>query len=270
MQSSRGARRIVWMTLLWTLASGAAVRGEPPAEAAEQKKAWDREIAAITELLIDGSFAPVRQRAIRLLEEEELPDDSVLRVQDLLATAAAKLREGGSQAESPAEPSQAAPHHAEPDHAEPDQAEPAQAEPAPSEPEPSQEDVEIRITPSRKKPPGKDPEPIALKSFRVRLAEVGGGFTPGANGVLRLSDDGLRLVPEGKKMKGWAIRWADLAAARPDDGMWDSPYPLVITDRGGHKYFVTRIDGQGRYLPGSPILAAIAQARKKRPAGDGR
>jgi hypothetical protein len=257
MQRSRGAERIVWMSLLWTLSSGAAVRGEPPAEAAGQKKAWDQEIAAITDLLIDGSYAPVKERAIRLLEEEEMPDDAVLRVQDLLATAAAKLHEAKS---SPAESSPT---------------ESSQAEPSPADPE---EDIEIPLTKGAaapkapapgKKTAGKDSEPVSGVSFRVRLAEIGSGFAPGSNGVLRLGDDRLELVPVGKKMKGWSILWSDLVAAQADDGMWDSPYPLVITDRDGHKYFVTRIDEQGRYLPGGPILAAIAQSRKKRPAGDG-
>jgi hypothetical protein len=266
MQLSCRVERIVGTALLCLACAGAAAWGDPPADA---KKPWDDEIAAITNLLIDGNYPPVRERAVRLLENEDLPDDAVLRVQDLLATAAAKLRESSPAAPPPA---------SEPSPNEPPAS--AAAPTAPSTAPEAQQDQDIEIHLVKGAPPpkksaaadraaAKSAEPAAAKTFRVRLAEIGGGFGPGSNGTLQLDDDGLRLVTAGKG-KGWTIRWADLAAVQPDDGMWDSPYPLRISDRSGHSYFITRIDEKGRYLSGSPIVTAVSQMRKKRPAGDGR
>jgi hypothetical protein len=235
------------MSLLWLLSSGAALWGEPPAttppeevrtgpatEPADRAQVWEEEIGAITDLLIDGAYGPAKERAVSLLEVEDLPGGMVLRAQALLAKAAARQRE-------------AAPVPVQ---------EPALHEKTPQ----PRQTVEIR---GPHDTAGKEP---AAATFHVRLAEIGGGFTAGSNGVLRLASDGLTFIPDTKDRSGWTIRWTALASAGPDDGLWDSPYPLAIFDRGGHKYFVTRIDEHGRYLPGSPILTAIAEARKKWPA----
>ena len=261
------AERLVSMSLLWMLSSSAAALGDPPAAAPspavvaapaeapveDRRTVWQKEIKAITDLLIDGSYAPAKERASRLLEEEELPGDMVLRAQKLFAKAAAKLRSAETE-----------PVTAEPEPVPQEEAPPEPQEEAPPRP---RQTLEIRGSNgavSGKERAAKESNPTA---FRVRLAQTGSGFASGVNGVLRIAGDRLEFTPGIKGGKGWAIHWSDLAAARPDDGIWDCAFPVAIIDRAGHNYFVARIDDRGVYLAGDSMLAAIAQARKKRPAG---
>jgi hypothetical protein len=126
--------------------------------------------------------------------------------------------------------------------------------------------TEISIKPAE---PARETEPnereFAEKSFTVRLAQVGRGFIAGTSGSLRISETGLSFLRKGQKREDWVVPWSDLAEAREDDGLWDTPYPpIAIVERGGRKHFVARIDAQGRYLPSVPMLSAITASRGKK------
>ncbi len=103
---------------------------------------------------------------------------------------------------------------------------------------------------------------LAERTFLVRLAVIGRGFGDGADGRLRISSQGLSFTGEGPPRASWIVHWPDLAAARPDDGYWDAPYPLVIVERGGKKHYLNYVDGNGHYLAGKEILEAIVKARQ--------
>lgn len=100
--------------------------------------------------------------------------------------------------------------------------------------------------------------------FLVREALVGGGFSRGVTGNLRVSPTGLGFTPDGKKREEWSIPWRDLQEASKDTGTWDISHPLVIVDQKGRKRYIARIDGKGSYLPGDAILASIRQKRSTR------
>lgn len=104
----------------------------------------------------------------------------------------------------------------------------------------------------------------ATDSFLVREALVGGGFSRGVTGNLRVSPTGIGFTPNGKKREEWSIPWRDLQEVSKDTGTWDISHPLVIIDQKGHKRYIARIDGKGGYLPGDAILAAIRQKRSVR------
>ncbi len=108
------------------------------------------------------------------------------------------------------------------------------------------------------------PPPRAEASFKVRHARIGEGFAAGSSGKLLISSAGVVFTPHGRSRQGWSVAWRDLAEARKDTGMWDSPYPLVIVEHGGRERFVALIDGSGRHQPGDPILTAIAEGRRRR------
>lgn len=97
--------------------------------------------------------------------------------------------------------------------------------------------------------------------FLVREALVGGGFSQGVTGDLRVSPTGLGFTPKGKSREEWSISWRDLQDVSKDAGTWDVSHPLVIVDQKGGKRYIARIDGKGNYLPGDAILAAVLQKR---------
>jgi hypothetical protein len=111
---------------------------------------------------------------------------------------------------------------------------------------------------------GKKNEPAtqsSSSSFLVREALIGGGFSQGVTGNLRVSATGLGFTPKGGSREEWAIPWRDLQEASKDTGAWDVSNPLVIVDRKGRKRYIARIDEKGNYLPGDAILSAIRQKR---------
>jgi hypothetical protein len=108
--------------------------------------------------------------------------------------------------------------------------------------------------------------PAGSASFLVREALVGGGFSQGVTGSLRVSAGGLGFTPRGKSREEWSIPWRNLREASKDAGTWDIPHPLVIVDQKGGKRYIARVDGGGGYLPGDAILSAI---RQRRSAGAG-
>lgn len=111
---------------------------------------------------------------------------------------------------------------------------------------------------------GEKPVPprVEESSFAVREGLVGGGFHAGVAGSLRIRPAGIAFL-RGEREE-WSIRWENLVEASKDEGYWDSPYPLLLTEKGGKRRYVTRIDERGRYLPGEPLLAAIARGRRSR------
>lgn len=105
--------------------------------------------------------------------------------------------------------------------------------------------------------------PSASDLFLIREALVGGGFSRGVTGKLRVSLTGLGFTPDGKSREEWSIAWRDLKEVGKDTGVWDVSYPLLIVDQTGRRRYIARIDAKGSYLPGDAILASI---RQKRPA----
>jgi hypothetical protein len=97
--------------------------------------------------------------------------------------------------------------------------------------------------------------------FLVREALVGGGFSQGVTGSLRVSPAGLGFTPKGKSREQWSLSWSEVQEVSNDAGTWDVSHPLVIVDQKGRKRYIARIDSQGNYLPGEAILAAVRQKR---------
>lgn len=190
---------------------------------------WQGELDRITDLLIDGKPLEARGKADRLLEVENLPETVASRARALRDKAEAKLAES-----PPAE---------------------AVARPRPR----------IEIPP--KESSGEESEKTTTapkeRSFKVRVAAVGSGFSQGVTGFLRISETGISFSPQGKTGENWSIRWQDLAEAKGDTGLWDAPYPLVLIERGGRKRYVARLDRKGSYVTGAPLLSAIVEGRRK-------
>ncbi|HSS76403.1 MAG TPA: hypothetical protein VLV54_06620 [Thermoanaerobaculia bacterium] len=211
----------------------------PPSD--DEVNAWKAEILRITDLLIDGNEWQLRiaeHRADRLLREEGLPPDLAARARELKEKAAAKQA-------SPEAPSQPA------------------ASSSPVVPAPS-------VAPSRPAVPGPpaaapggdaaiDERPSA--AFPARLAIIGKGFGDGAEGQLQLTHEGIAFRHKGKAAE-WTLSWADLASASRDDGLWESPFTILLVDRDGRKRYLSLIDGHGHYVTGEPLLNAIAAGRK--------
>lgn len=122
------------------------------------------------------------------------------------------------------------------------------------EPEPRKK---IEIEGKKTAPAPQSPSSI----FLVREALVGGGFSQGVTGNLRVSVTGLGFTPKGRSREEWAIPWSDLQEAGKDNGAWDVSSPLVIVDRKGRKRYIARIDEKGNYMSGDAILSAIRQKR---------
>ncbi|HKV12908.1 MAG TPA: hypothetical protein VJ725_32495 [Thermoanaerobaculia bacterium] len=136
----------------------------------------------------------------------------------------------------------------------------AESSPAGSEPRPK-----IEITgkaESGKK--SEKPEAISKEqSFKIRVAAIGSGFSQGVTGTLRISEAEISFTPQEKSGERWVIRWPNLVEAKSDTGLWDAPHPLVLVERSGRKRYVARLDAKGSYLPGAPLLSAIAEGRRK-------
>ncbi|HEX6864035.1 MAG TPA: hypothetical protein VF414_14500 [Thermoanaerobaculia bacterium] len=188
---------------------------------------WQSELDGIADLLIDGKPLEARGKADQLLQVENLPESVASRARELRDKADERL---------------------------------AAAPPAGSEPRPK-----IEIT-GKEESGKKSEKPEATSkesSFKVRMAAVGSGFSQGVTGLLRISDTGISFTPQEKGGESWAIRWPNLVEAKNDTGLWDAPHPLVLTERGGRKRYVARLDSKGTYLPGAPLLSAIAEGRRK-------
>lgn len=100
-------------------------------------------------------------------------------------------------------------------------------------------------------------------SFRVRQGVIGAGFDTGATGKLRVSALGLEFLKIGSSRPKWSVRWAELAAASKDGGIWDLPFPLVIVDRSGARRYIALLDERGRCIPGDPLLFEISTRHPK-------
>ncbi len=229
----------IWL-ITALLAAGAAAQTPDPQEAspplvevdtggdaADAAPDWQSELDLIADLLIDGKPQEAKEKAERLLENDSLPEDVASRARTLRDKADARL---------------------------------AATSPAASKPKPK---IEIPPKSGNGDKAEKPAEAEKELSFRVRVAAIGGGFTRGASGLLRISEQGVSFVPQGKTGEGWTIRWPELAEARNDTGLWDAPYPLVLIERSGRKRYVARLDQEGSYLPGAPLLSAIEKGRRK-------
>jgi hypothetical protein len=206
--------------------------GGDTAATADAAPDWQGELDRITDLLIDGKPLEAKGKADQLLQVQNLPDDVASRARALREKADAKLAESSV---------------------------------AGSEPRPK-----IEIPPKggkgesgEKSEKTKTVTAAKEQSFKVRVAAIGGGFSQGVTGLLRISETGISFSPQGKTGENWAIRWQNLAEAKSDTGLWDAPYPLVLIERGGRKRYVARLDQKGSYLPGAPLLSAIAEGRRK-------
>lgn len=191
---------------------------------------WQLELDQITDLLIDGKPQEAKEKAELLLAVENLPEDIAARARTLRDKADAKL---------------------------------AGSRPVVSTPRPK---IEIPAKAEDSEKTKKSETPLKEQSFKVRMAAIGSGFSQGMTGLLLISETGISFVPQGKNREDWAIRWKDLVEARSDTGLWDVPYPLVLIERGGRKRYVARLDQKGNYLPGAPLLSAIAEARRAQKA----
>jgi hypothetical protein len=210
-----------------------------PDAAGDPAGSWNAEILRITDLLIDGTDWKVREaweRASRLLREAGLPPDIAARARDLRGKAAAKL-ESAVIPNSPnpsTEPSTAGP-------------------PAP-------------VLADREEPAGRRPDRI----FPARMAVAGKGFGVGSEGELRLTPEGIAFQPKGQVAREWAVPWNDLASVSRDDGLWESPYTLLLVERTGRKRYLSLVDGHGHYVTGDPLLKAIAAEKRASRQGEQR
>ncbi|HEY2293436.1 MAG TPA: hypothetical protein VGM86_22260 [Thermoanaerobaculia bacterium] len=119
--------------------------------------------------------------------------------------------------------------------------------------------------PRQEKPTASSAEKVDA-DFEVRQAIVGQGFGLGNDGRLHVGAEGVSFSRRGQSSPEWTIRWRDLAAAAKDEGLWDAPFPLALRERGGTSHFIVRIDAHGRYVDGTPLLAAITRGRRSAPA----
>ncbi len=220
-----------------------ASEAQPPPDAAgtDPASAWKAEILRITDLLIDGDDWQVREaeaRADRLLREPRLPADLAARTRELKQKAAAKLE--SAAAASPPNPSS------------------PPAEPPPFVPPPAAAPA-VGVEPAKGRPD---------KVFSARTAVAGKGFGAGSEGELRLTPEGIAFQHKGQAAREWSVSWADLASASRDDGLWESPYTILLVDRTGRKRYLSLIDGHGRYVAGDSLLNAIAAEKKAFRQGD--
>lgn len=211
-------------------AEPAPVETEPEQGAAvteDTSPDWQSELDLITDLLIDGKPLEARAKADHLLQVDDLPESVASRARALRDKADEKL---------------------------------AESSPAGSELRPK---IEITGTEESGKRPEKTETTSKEQSFKVRVAAIGGGFSQGVTGALRISETGIAFTSQGKGGENWSIRWQNLVEAKNDTGIWDAPYPLVLVERGGRKHYIARLDQKGTYLPGAPLLSAIADERRK-------
>lgn len=212
------------------------VADAPPEAAADPASDWNAEILRITDLLIDGDDWQVREaeeRADRLLRAPGLPAELAARARELKKKAAAKLE------------SAAAPNPPDPPAAPP----PAETPPAPPP----------AAAPAR----GEGPAAGHLdKVFPARTAVAGKGFGAGSEGQLRLTPEGIAFERKGQAAREWSLSWTDLVSASRDEGLWESPFTILLVERTGRKRYLSLIDGHGHYVAGDPLLNAIAAGKK--------
>lgn len=207
-----------------------------PPEAAAGPSAWSAEILRITDLLIDGDEWQVREaeeRADRLLRDPRLPADLAARARELKKKAAAKLE--SAAAANPSDPAVAPPSAAPPPPAPPPAVPAGGEEPAVGHPG---------------------------KVFPARTAVAGKGFGVGSVGQLRLTPEGIAFERKGQAAREWSVSWPDLVSASRDDGLWESPFTILLVERTGRKRYLSLIDGHGHYVAGDSLLNAIAAGKK--------
>jgi len=207
---------------------------ESPAAAgadSETAGSWTEAERRVLDLMLDGEWAEAVAAADSTLEGEALPPDAAARLRDLRARAEARLDgdgEGGADDPSAAE------------------AAPAQAASGGT---------------------AAPPEPFDV-TVRVRAANRGEGFVRGADGRLRISEQGIAFVPDDPAAaERWHVGWGELRRAGRAEGLWDVRWPLEIEAAGG-TYYVVEIRSGGGFADGGRILAWIAKGRE-RARGDG-
>lgn len=221
-----------------------------PSVAADRVEAWRLEIEAIRDLLIEDRYADGRERALRLLAEDDLPDHLAAQAEVLLEIARAKLEEVGENADAVA----AGGSEPAPDRA----AVPAAAEPDAPMTAPIASEQAEAAAPAR----SETAAPWQAE-FRVRMGVVGRGFGAGDHGLLRVSEEGLEFTPWKPGGERWSLPWSRLASATEDEWLWDVRHPIVVQERGGRRRYLVRIGNSGDYLPASAILDAIREGRTR-------
>ena len=191
-----------------------------------EERAWNAEILRITDLLIDGKAKEAKERADALLRESRLPGDLAARTRELKEKAEARLASAATQ---------------------PQRLDPPEQTPAPAPAAPGGA------------PGGQHSD----RAFPVRLGVVGQGFRAGAEGQLRLTREGIDFGRAGKPAVEWSLSWSELASAARDDGLWESPFPILLVERSGRKRYLSMTDGHGHYVAGDPLLAAITEGQRE-------
>jgi hypothetical protein len=195
----------------------------PAGASSQEVQAWNAEVLGITDLLIEGHTGQLHEAVERA--------GRLLREERLPAELATRARQLKEKAETKLASSEA---------------------PIPLvEPPPF---VPPRVEKS-------DGERVDA-TFSARLAVVGKGFGPGPEGQLRLTREGIAFSHKGQDAADWSISWGDLASASRDDGLWESPFTLLLVERSGGKHYLSLTDGRGRYVPGDRLLKAISEGQK--------
>jgi hypothetical protein len=248
---------------------------QAPVPAGEETAAWNRAEGRIVDLLLAGLFADARDAAERLLREP-LPPGRASRVEALRQRAEERLQ-AEHDAPAPAQNAVEAFHLGDA----PAVAQGAGDSSGGPEPSATTGDAAAGAPPSEAAPPetstaespqgesptsGEPPAPPApfRASFTVRVAEEGKGFAVGTDGRLTIDEAGIRFVPDGRGEGRWSMPWSTLAAARRAEGLWDVRSPLEIESKDGRRHFLVELDGSQSFGPGSRILAAIAEGRRRR------
>lgn len=219
------------------LALGAPASTTSPADEGACYGELRRELDAIADLLIDGRDMEAKTRAVRLLENDSMPQEVVDRATTLLEKADARLiaaRNGDGTATTG--------NGGEPDASRDDR----NAGPA-----------------ADRKPEGAPPEePEAwLQSYRVRIGKLGEGFHDGDLGLLRIGKQRMLFIPWNRGGREWTVRWSEVAIVGRATGTWDVQYPIQIVETDGTKRFVARVDNRGAYIPTDSVLRVIDEAR---------
>jgi hypothetical protein len=195
-----------------------------PAGASPQEvDAWSAEVLGITDLLIEGRTPELHEAAERA--------GRLLREDRLPADLATRVRQLKEKAETKLGSAEV---------------------PIPLvEPPPY-------VPPRVEKPDGERVD----TTFSARLAVVGKGFGPGPEGQLRLTREGIAFSRKGQDAADWSISWGDLASASRDDGLWESPFTLLLVERSGGKHYLSLTDERGRYVTGDRLLKVISERQK--------
>jgi hypothetical protein len=115
-----------------------------------------------------------------------------------------------------------------------------------------------RLPPSPPPPP-----PFPAASFEVLQARIGSGFAAGSAGSLRLAEDGVSFLEHGSSRAAWALEWSVVLELVPDNGLWNTRYPLVLRERDGSSRYFALIGGDGDAIAPDPLLAAFGRARRE-------